>query len=269
MRHLHLTARLRRSLRERGLVGSLYHYTVYAFRILRPHRLKPHPFDLEHGVHTTAYIEGSRLATGHPHDIYNTAYYGSSPSMLQAAIDAWRSSLTPSDPSLEAYTFLDLGAGMGRALMVASRYPFRQAIGIEMNPRLADQARRNVAIWLRTARPCNDLQVATSDATEFPWPRTPLLLYMFNPFEKPVMLRLLRTLEESLADGAGPIDILYMHPIAASALEERPQGRPILSIRCPLSAEDSAVDLFSDPNSGSSWAECRIYRLASDIGSQT
>jgi SAM-dependent methyltransferase len=261
VRHLHPITRLRRSFRERGLAGSFRHYAVRIYRIFRPHRLKPHPFDVRHGVHTTDYIAGSDLGTGHPHDIYNTAYYGSSPSMLHSAIEAWRGSLAPTDPPIEAYTFLDLGAGMGRAVMVASLYPFHQVIGIEMSPRLAAQARRNLAIWTRTPRSCNLLQIATCDGTEFPWPRAPLAIYMFNPFEEPVVLRLLATLEHALAEGSGPIDILYMHPTSASVFEAHPHVQFVASTLCHLSDEDRAVDLFSDPESDSSWAECRLYRL--------
>jgi hypothetical protein len=259
---MHVTARLRRSLRDRGILGSLKHYAVRGYRIMRPHRLVPHPFDVEHGVHTTAYIEGSSLGTGHAHDLYVVCYYASPPSVVRLSIDAWRSTLSPSDPSLEGYTFFDIGAGMGRTVMVASLYPFERVVGIEMNHGLTEQARGNIDIWLRTHRACNQIELTTCDATEFPWPSRPLLIYLFNPFEAPVLMQLVRTLDQALTQGAGPIDLVYVHPTAKSVLEAHPNAQLRASTICYLSDADGAADLFSDPHGAAPCYECRIYRLS-------
>ena len=261
MRSLQLSARFRRSLKNRGFLGSLGHYSVRAYRIFRPFRLEPHPFDLKHGVHTTAHILGSDLATGHAHDIYNTVYLPSHPSMVSSCIDVWRSFLASSDLPIEDYSFVDLGAGMGRAIMVASLYPFREVVGVEMNPGLGDQARRNLAIWLGTPRACNNLRVATCDATEFSWPRTPLAIYMFNPFEEPVLVELLSSLERALVDGAGPIDILYVYPAYTAWLEAHPQARLIARTHAYLSEEDRAIDPYNDPKAEKYSVDFHIYRF--------
>lgn len=262
MRNLHLKARLERSLKQRGVAGSLRHYAVRAYRIVRPQKLKPHPFDLKYGVHTNAYIEGSELGTGHEHDIYNVCYYPSPPSVIQGSIEAWQSSLLPSDPPVSDFTCFDLGAGMGRAVMVASFFPFKKVIGIEMNAGLTEEAHRNFAIWLKTPRACNDLDVVTSDATEYPWPNAPLMIYMFNPFEEPVVLRLLASLDKAMERGAGPIDIVYIHPLQGSAVERHPKARLIKTTICYLSKEDGDADLFSPKDGAAPRYECRIYRLS-------
>ena len=57
--------------------------------------------------------------------------------------------------------FVDAGAGMGRALLLATRRPFKQIVGIEVSPALAAIARENVERWLHTyeqAR-CRDVRV--------------------------------------------------------------------------------------------------------------
>lgn len=36
----------------------------------------------------------------------------------------------------EEYTFIDLGSGKGRALLIASEYPFRAVVGVELSPKL-------------------------------------------------------------------------------------------------------------------------------------
>jgi hypothetical protein len=265
MGHLQLSVRLRRSFRERGIFGSLRHYAERAYRIVRPQRLDPHPFDLKHGVHTTAHIIGSMLGTGHAHDVYNTVYLPSQPSMVRSCIEVWRSLCIDSDlsidPPLEAYTFIDLGAGMGRAVMVASEHPFRRVVGVEMNPGLSEQARRNLAIWQRTPRACSDLEIANSEATEFAWPAGPLAVYMFNPFEGPVVEALLLRLERALAEGAGPIDILYVYPAFAASVDAHPRARLLAKTRCYLSDEDRAIDPYNDPSEEKYGVDFYIYRL--------
>ena len=262
MKHLHLRARLQRSFANRGFVGSIRYYTVRAWKRLRPPRLVPHPFDVQHGTRTTAYIEGSQLATGHAHDIYNTAYYGSAPSMVTAAIETWQQQLTSADPSIEAWTFVDMGAGLGRAVMVASLQPFQQVIGVEMNPNLVKQAGENLAIWQRVPRACSRIEVAAADATEFPWPRSPLAIYMFNPFERPVMERMLASLDIALNNGSGPIHILYVHPVESAAFDEHPSTRLLAASECHLTPEERVADLFTDKDALSSWTECRVYQIA-------
>jgi hypothetical protein len=201
------------------------------------------------------------LWTGHAHDAYSVFYCPTPPSVVRAAIDAWRSTLSVSELPLNEYTFFDLGAGMGRVVMIASLYPFARVVGVEMNPGLVEQARRNLTHWLQTPRSCLQLEVLQGDATEFPWPAKPLLLYMFYPFEAPVVVALLRTLERAVTEGAGPIDIIYVHPIAAFEMEAYPGVQLKLFTRCYFSAEDAVVDFFRDSHPSAPQYECRVYRF--------
>ena len=50
---------------------------------------------------------------------------------------------------IEDYIFIDVGAGKGRGLLVASEYSFRKVIGIELNAEMAAIARQNVERWTR------------------------------------------------------------------------------------------------------------------------
>ena len=114
-----------------------------------------HPFDLEFGVRTSGLIAGRNLHAGHRHDRHITAYYAIAPSVFQNILVRWRR-CRPIAP-LDAYTFIDLGAGMGRALLLAAAYPFRAVVGVELHPTLAHIARRNLSQWRaagRTRVPC-------------------------------------------------------------------------------------------------------------------
>jgi tRNA1(Val) A37 N6-methylase TrmN6 len=83
---------------------------------------------------------------------------------------------------IEAYSFVDVGAGKGRALLLAAGLPFRKIVGVELSEELARIAQRNIARWNRAARPKARIHVVQQDAAKFRWPRTPLLVYLYNPF---------------------------------------------------------------------------------------
>src|SRR5579863_10298253 len=102
-----------------------------------------HPFDQVNGVRTSGLVAGRHLKSGHHHDRYSTAYYGVAPSVFTALIRRWARTL--SHETIEEFAFIDLGAGMGRAVLLASEMPFREVIGVELNPTLARIARRNLA----------------------------------------------------------------------------------------------------------------------------
>src|SRR6202012_4517788 len=91
-----------------------------------------HPFDVANNVRTSGLIAGRHLKTGHSHDRHATAYYGVAPSVFHRLIQRWRRT-KPIAP-IDDFTFIDIGAGMGRAVLLASETPFRQVLGVELHP---------------------------------------------------------------------------------------------------------------------------------------
>ena len=82
----------------------------------------------------------------------------------------------------ERFTFLDLGRGKGRTLLMASYYPFRRIIGAEIVPELHAIAEANVASYRSERKKCFAIETWLGDAREFPFPAGPLVVYLFNPF---------------------------------------------------------------------------------------
>lgn len=169
----------------------------------------PHPFDLENHVNTSGLIPGRHLKTGHRHDRHSTAYFGVAPSVFHALLQRWRRT-RPAAP-IEEFTFVDVGAGMGRAVLLAAEIPFRRVIGIELNPVLARIARKNLSAWRAAGRVQAPTRLHCADAAEFPFPRQPCLLFLFNPFGATVMRRLLRRLSMRSVRPAGHLDLLYVN----------------------------------------------------------
>jgi len=232
-----------------------------------------HPFDQMHGVDTSGLVPAKHLVTGHANDEHVTAYYGVAPSILRALIAQWRETIPPHP--ISRYTFIDIGAGKGRGLLVASEFSFRKVIGIELNPALAVTARQNVAHWTAahaadcTAPLLAPIEVLEQDALAFDLPAPPTLLFLFHPFEAPVLKQLLRRIETTFANrpprsSEPALDILYVNAECANVLDRNPAFTQLFLDNVRMSPEDHAADLEAiarQKEYGSTGdEECAIYR---------
>lgn len=179
--------------------------------------LTRHPFDLEYGVRTSGLVAGRHLKSGHSHDRHATAYYGVAPSVFHGLITRWRRT-RPIAP-IEGFTLIDIGAGMGRAMLLASVLPFRAVLGIELNPKLLRIARSNLAEWRKGGHALNPMRLSGGDATSFRFPSGPCLAFFFNPFGAPVMKRFIRHVAFTFAERPGQLDLLYINNEQESVLE--------------------------------------------------
>jgi predicted RNA methylase len=179
----------------------------------------PHPWDEANGVRTGGLIAGRHLRTGHVHDRHVTAYYGVAPSVFHALIARWRK-MRHSAP-LAQTTFVDVGAGMGRAVLLAAELPFRRVIGVELHPALIRIARQNLATWRGAGRALCPARIFMQDAVHFTFPPGHCVAFLFNPFGAVVMRRWLRALTASFAHRAGQFDILYVNNEQEGVFEEQ------------------------------------------------
>jgi SAM-dependent methyltransferase len=228
--------RLVRSLSNHGISGTLdrafrHAPTAPASKAEKP----PHPFDLAHGTDTSGYISGADLSGVSLSGLYATAYVCIPPSALTQALSAL-------PVQLENFTFVDLGCGKGRALMVASQFPFRHLLGVELATDLCRAAWANVATKQEWA---SRITVLNQDATTVTYPDGPLLVFLFHPFLAPVLRRVLDNLERQLRRSPRETYLLYgRDPHYTKVLRRFPFLREISEISYPLSPEDAAVDYF-------------------------
>jgi len=224
-----------------------------------------HPFDRLHHTDTGGLIPRTGLLTGHPNDLHITAYYAVAPSILDTLIDLWLLSSPPYD--IDRYTFLDIGAGKGRALLTAALHPFRAVVGIELNPTLAAIARANIRLFEHSpnAAPLAPITLLEADALEAPLPSTPTLAFMFHPFEAPVLRRFLARVQQHYADRPGAFDLLYVNAEHAAVLDRNPAFTRLFNGMVPMSPEDHFADLAEiaeQKEYGSTGDElCTIFRF--------
>jgi hypothetical protein len=232
-----------------------------------PRKAAVHPFDITHGTETSGLLPGTVIARGTTAAAADlTAYYGIAPSILRALLDLWLQQLHPLAP-IERTVFLDVGAGKGRAMLVASAYPFLRVEGVELNRKLADVARRNISLWESTQQSTMlaPLILHEDDATRMPLPPEPLLAHLFHPFEDRLLRRFLRQVEKDLTAHPRPFDLFYVNAEHDSLLDQHPAFNRIWLGRVPMSPEDHVADLAAiaqQKEYGSTGDElCAIYRF--------
>lgn len=223
-----------------------------------------HPYDVANDVQTSGLVRGPHLATGHPHDKHTTAYYGIAPSVLEKLCARWREMELVAPP--EDYSFIDIGAGMGRGMLIASQMPFREVIGVELHPTLAEIAQKNIDKWQASGRARCPMRIVASDVTMFKFPANPCVAYMFNPFGGPVLKALVRHLESQFARRPGQIDLIYANDEQQEVLAVNPRWTQLWRGLVPLSPEDEAADkaiLNHQPEGEYAWSTeepCSIFR---------
>lgn len=159
-------------------------------------------WDVIHGVDTCGDIPLLALSFESEHKTPGLEYQSHHPAIIRAAL----SSL---EIRHQDYTFVDIGCGKGRVLLVASEFPFRKIIGIEFAPQLAERAKQNLKTYRATNRKCFVIEAIRADATEYELTPEPQVLYLYSPFARSVLARVLDGVEASLERWPRPLLFLF------------------------------------------------------------
>ena len=127
--------------------------------------------------------------------------------------------LVPRD-RLTQSTFVDVGAGMGRAMILAAHYPFKQVCGIEVSPGLYEVAKENLATASKLALRCHDLRLQHADARLWHYPPGDLVVFLFNPFDADALVAALGSIMDRRE--GGDTWLLYHTPVERAVIESTP-----------------------------------------------
>jgi predicted RNA methylase len=201
--------------REAGINGTV----EFVNRQLRYHMCSflGERWDRRYGVDTSGQIDLVDVDVVGPNRDGGYASVSTSPRSY-----AFLSTLFPAE--LKDFTFVDVGCGKGRVLMLAALQGFDTIIGIEFAPLICQIAEQNLARFFGR-RPAK-WSVVNADATAIDLPSdAPLLIYCFNPFkaemwerfvpvllkardasQRPMCLIISGTIPETLRAAAGVIE---------------------------------------------------------------
>jgi len=171
-------------------------------------------YDWEHSVDTTRSNvgAGTQFLTG----LVARPYFATEPWLFRQIMEALALSIQQSAVSqglaqgaLRDFTFIDLGSGKGRVLLMASDYPFKRIVGVEFTPNLVSTAEKNIAGYFSDRQRCRKIETLCMDARDFQFPSGPLVVYLFNPFSESTFAQVLENLRRSLEQSPRPVYIAY------------------------------------------------------------
>jgi hypothetical protein len=120
------------------------------------------------------------------------------------------------------FTFIDVGSGKGRVLLVAADYPFRRILGVELFANLHRVAEINIRNYKRDSQQCQAIESICADARKFQFPPEPTVLYLFNPLPEPGLIEMLGNLEMSLRQHPRQVYVFYHNPLLEHVLTQSP-----------------------------------------------
>jgi SAM-dependent methyltransferase len=191
-----------------GFLGVLWQFVRDSTPQRRRQRYGDVDFDWENRVDTTSATVGwkDRLQ-----GLLHSPYQPTEPALFRSMLDSLAL-------DFRQFTFIDLGSGKGRTLLLAADYPFRRIVGVELLPALHQVAVENVARYNSGSQQCFEVESVCGDAREFVFPAEPLLLYLFNPLSKGGLQTVIENLEKSLYQKPRAVYLLYHHPRLAEVV---------------------------------------------------
>ena len=176
---------------------------------------RPHPFDAAHGTETSGSIAAAQCAPDAAMAAQMIPYGGSQPSIVRAGI--------ASLPDHAQYAFADLGCGKGRPLIVASEFPFRRLVGVEIAPALAEVARRNAGVIAGTHPRRTKIEIQVGDATAVSPAAERVVYFMYHPFGRALVAALVANIERQLDNGLRHAFFIYYNPVHGDVVDHSPR----------------------------------------------
>jgi SAM-dependent methyltransferase len=176
---------------------------------------RTHPIDKIYGIDTSGVVQVENI---HPDQTLQSqiiAYVGSQPSIVRRALSALGDS--------RDYIFVDLGCGKGRATTVASEFPFRAVMGVELSAALTAMARANADTMARRFPERPKVTIAEANVVDFPLPRPRLVLFNYHAFGAELIAKIIAKCEAALASGElQHMFFVYYNPVHAEAFDASP-----------------------------------------------
>ncbi len=149
-------------------------------------------------------LENKTLAAGYDEAFHH--YQGASYYIIDQLFEALPA-------PLQQYQLLDMGCGKGRILVYALYKGMAGAEGLDVAQELCEIAEKNLQLAEKRLQQSWRYKVYFADAGMFNIPATTNLLFLFNPFNEAVMLKVRQQVLDSLARDPRAFWVVYVNPV--------------------------------------------------------
>jgi SAM-dependent methyltransferase len=170
-------------------------------------------FDAAAGVSTGGVQSLYGLTITSENARFGTTHIASDPGEFKRAMERVDFDLTDA-------TFVDLGSGRGRALIMAAMFPFKKVIGVEFAQELHQDSVENIRSSTHDLGRRDRITPILGDATQFQFPDGPLVLYLYNPFDAPIVATVAANAIASWRAQPRPMRVIYINPIFGDEWEQ-------------------------------------------------
>ena len=182
------------------LNGPLLRPALYLFESVRSYiEERKEAFDARFGTDTAAPVFGRDHKPGAYFYVATTA------SLIYEILNSL--ALPP-----DTFAFVDMGSGKGRALLVASEFWFRKIVGIELSPQLHRIAEENIKRYSPASQQCTAFELQCMNVVDYDYGPEPLVLFLFDPFGRVTLRRVVANLETSLRAKPRDVFVVYVYP---------------------------------------------------------
>jgi hypothetical protein len=157
------------------------------------------------------------------HDSENICYAAVSWRQLRRAL--------PPNSVSERDVFIDLGSGMGRAVLEAAAiYPFRRVIGVELVEDLHRISQQNLAGTSRRLR-CQNIELICDDLRHYQIPDDVTVVFMNNPVRGSIFVAVLGEISASIKRNPRSMRLIYGNPLEDAAVMETGEWRMVRTFK--------------------------------------
>lgn len=158
----------------------------------------------KYGIHSTGADELKKLKRSGIDISHATIYMPVSYAIIEKTLEQIKTG--------DKKHFLDIGCGRGRALCVAAHYGFNQITGIDFSETFCGEATKNVAAVKKEISSVS-FSIIHQDAAAWGIPGDTDCIFLFNPFDKIIMKKVVNNIIKSLETSPRVLNIIYANPL--------------------------------------------------------
>ncbi len=192
-------------------------------------------YDRQQGIDTAGYIETADLDLS-PDVVQRGMPYDATPPLIARFL------IEKVAAKARGFTFVDVGSGKGRVLMIAAGFPFRQVVGFEHSQMLNEVAAANIRQFAQAHPDAAPITLAGGDAAHLPLPDGPLVLFLFNSLGPEAVKDFAASLKSSYLLSPRKIICIYYNSAHPDAFEDI----GIFPLRHQPDCPEDACDRYSE-----------------------